>query len=185
MNKVFEAYVKALLEAYFNVEIKTQKPIGNLFPKLDKGKVQQRADYFWKLQDNEYWIGDAKYKHLSKNQKNSLLFIQIPEEENDSFLPAGKILNPGDIRQLTVYAEIYRKNEQTFTSPNILLLYPFVGEGDFKSDTTDAWNGSKFTLCPVKMRRSDNLKDALPSNMIRSTKDERIYRDALEGRVAP
>ncbi len=167
MNKVFEDYVKALLEAYFKVGIETQKHVGWLFPELDKGKVQQRADYLWCSKDDVFWVGDAKYKHLSKNQKNPLMFKQIPEEENDSSSPAGKILNPSDIRQLTVYAELIQKKIMAVNSPNILLLYPFVGDGDLNSDTTVSWNGSTFTLCPVSMHRYANLKDALPSNMIR------------------
>ena len=38
MNKVFEEYVKAILEAYFNVGIDTQKHVGWLFPELNRGK---------------------------------------------------------------------------------------------------------------------------------------------------
>lgn len=165
MNKVFEEYVKAILEAYFNVGIETQKHVGWLFPELYRGKVQQRADYCWRSKDHISWVGDAKYKHLTKNKASSLTFTQIPEEENDSSKPAGKILNPSDIRQLTVYAELDRKKRNAEKPPNILLLYPFVGGGEAQIDTATAWNKSSFTLCPVKMNKQSKLEDALPSNM--------------------
>jgi 5-methylcytosine-specific restriction enzyme subunit McrC len=165
MNKVFEEYVKALLEAYFNVDIEYQKRVGWLFPCVSKGKIKQQADYLWCTKDGTLWVGDAKYKHLAKNQIDSLMFTQILEEDNDSSTPAGKILSPNDIRQLTVYAELIRKKNGVGGAPNILLLYPFVGDGDFKSDTTRAWNDSEFALCPVSMHKRDRLECALPANI--------------------
>lgn len=166
MNKVFEEYVKTILEARFNVSIEAQKHVGWLFPELDKGKILQRADYCWHSKDGAFWVGDAKYKHIAKNQTSSLMFTQIPGEENDSSTPAGKMLNPGDIRQLTVYAELIRKKSGAENPPNILLLYPFVGDGEAKTDTTTAWNKSMFTLCPVSMRKQPKLKCALPANVV-------------------
>jgi len=38
------------------------------------------------------------------------MFAKISEKDNGSFAPAGKILQPNDIRQLTVYAELIWKN---------------------------------------------------------------------------
>lgn len=164
MNKVFEEYVKTILEAYFNVGIEAQKHVGWLFPELAKGKVQQRADYFWRSKDGVFWVGDAKYKHIANGQADSLMFTQILEE--DSAMLAGMVLNPSDIRQLTVYSELVRKKNGAENPPNILLLYPFVGDGEAKSDTTMAWNTSKFTLCPVSMHKQSQLEYALPANVV-------------------
>jgi hypothetical protein len=64
-----------------------------------------------------------------------------------------------------VYAELIRKKEKTGAAPNKLLFYPFVGDVKIESDTTRAWNSSKFTLCPVRMNKQVELKDALPSDV--------------------
>ena len=167
MNKVFEEYVKASLEAYFDIGIDCQERIGYLFTDISNGRIEQKTDYLWH-KEGKPWIGDAKYKHLAKNQKNSLIFAQIKEDNGDSSTPAGKILNPNDVRQLTVYAEIYRKNRQPDEIPNIMLLYPFVGDGVFESDKAKAWNGSDFIVCPVLMEQDKlkgKLENALPFDM--------------------
>ena len=78
------------------------------------------------------------------------------------------MLNPSDIRQLTVYGELVRKKSGAMNPPNILLLYPFVGDGVAKSDTTKAWNNSMFTLCPVSMHKQSKLEYALPANVASS-----------------
>lgn len=166
MNKVFEDYVKAVLEASFNVGIETQKMVGELFPQLPKGRVLQKADYYWCSKDGVFWVGDAKYKHLTKDQSRALFFEQLPDEEgNDYSAPAGSVISPNDIRQLTVYAELVRRNNKEKIVPNILLCYPFIGDGKFASDTRPAWNNSNFTLCPVKMKRQANLKNVLPQDI--------------------
>ncbi len=168
MNKVFEEYVKAILENRFNVGIKCQENVGYLFPDISNGKIEQKADYLWHTKDGKPWIGDAKYKHLAKNQKDSLAFTQITEDNGDSSTSAGRILNPNDVRQLTVYAEIYCKNTQQNKIPNIMLIYPFVGDGKFESDKARAWNGSDFILCPVRMEQDKlegKLINALPDKV--------------------
>jgi 5-methylcytosine-specific restriction endonuclease McrBC regulatory subunit McrC len=165
MNKLFEKYVKTLLEAYFDVCIIAQKQIGFLFPQVEKGKIAQLADYFWLTKDGTIWIGDAKYKHLTESQSSSLSFTQIHEEDPDSIMPAGRILAPSDVRQLTVYAELVRERHPASGHPNILFLYPFVGEHEAKCDATEAWNGSTFILCPVRTSRQNSLKNALPSDL--------------------
>lgn len=168
MNKVFEDYVKSVLEITFNVSIQKQKVVGQLFPQLEKGRVNQQADYFWCTGNTISWIGDAKYKHLTKDQNNPLGFTQLPaEDSNDSSTIAGKVISPNDIRQLTVYAELVRKNNAKADAPNILLCYPYVGDGEIKSDSQKAWNGSKFTLCPVLMKYRPELRDLLPADIIR------------------
>ena len=78
MNKVFENYVTAVLEHRFATRIETQKDLGTLF-KLDKGGIKQYADYFWQSK-NITWIGDAKYKHLTKDSEHPLTFA-TPENE--------------------------------------------------------------------------------------------------------
>lgn len=165
MNKVFQEYVRVLLEVCFDVRIESDQPVGYLFPNLLKGRVEQRPDYFWRTSDGMFWVGDAKYKHLTKEQKSPLMFA-ISEKDNDSSTLAGKILQPNDIRQLTVYAELIWKNNYVAHRPNILLLYPFVEDGELNSSKTKAWNGSTFTLCPVRMRMQPKLEDALPKNII-------------------
>ena len=38
-----------------------------------------------------------------------------------------------DVRQLTVYAELLLQREKLVESPDIMILYPFVGTGLFQS----------------------------------------------------
>jgi hypothetical protein len=46
---------------------------------LPRAGINQYADYFWQI-GLHCWIGDAKYKHLSKGQENALRFAQIAED---------------------------------------------------------------------------------------------------------
>jgi hypothetical protein len=111
------------------------------------------------------WIGDAKYKHLAKDQVRALRFSDFEDEqtetENVESL-AGQVLNPADIRQLTVYAELVRLREKTATPPNLMLLYPFVGPASQSlPDEVTAWNGSTFCLMPVQVKRQKFIGDAI------------------------
>lgn len=75
---------------------------------------------------------------------------------------AGRIVDPGDVRQLTVYGELARKSKRFDTPPHLMLLYPFMGElSECVSDCCSAWNGSKFWLTPVYVRPLDRLAEAI------------------------
>jgi hypothetical protein len=67
----------------------------------------QLADYYW-WDGSTFWIGDAKYKRLAKDQQQALRFRDLETEENDpdSAPLAGQVLSPADVRQLTVYAQL-------------------------------------------------------------------------------
>jgi 5-methylcytosine-specific restriction endonuclease McrBC regulatory subunit McrC len=161
MNEVFESYVHAVLEAYFKTAVSEQEFVGTLLS-IRPGGILQFADYYWQL-DSCRWIGDAKYKHMTKGQQRSLRFIDFgTEEESEAFL-AGHVLSPTDVRQLTVYAELVRRGMRLETPPNLMLLYPFVGTAEqCLSDSVNAWNGSEFWLMPVRVSPMDVLSDAIP-----------------------
>ena len=163
MNDLFESYVHAVLEGYFNTTIETQKHVGQLFH-LDKCGISQVADYYW-CDHSIVWIGDAKYKQLVKSQQGSLRFDDLKDEENgtDDSLPlAGDVLSPNDVRQLTVYAQLVREREGLEKAPDLILLYPFVGSsGECLPDKAMAWNGSTFWLMPVQVKVQDSIGEAI------------------------
>ena len=135
MNKVFEAFVTAALEARFGGAITTQQSIGTLL-KINPGGIQQKPDLRWAGKEN-LWIGDAKYKHLTAGMDASLTFVK------DETAPAGRFLSPDDIRQLTVYAELVRRKKALDSIPHLALFYPFQGsDAQLKADSTTAWNDS-------------------------------------------
>jgi 5-methylcytosine-specific restriction enzyme subunit McrC len=167
MNKLFESYVHAVLEAHFHADVAEQKPVGYLFPQLSKGRIQQNADYFWP-QAAGIWIGDAKYKHLAKRQGSALKFAELPDaedrEDNDTTL-AGHVLSAADVRQLTVYSELASRKEFTGKplKVSLMLLYPFIGtECECVSDRAQAWNGDDFWLVPVRVRQQNDLASLIP-----------------------
>lgn len=154
MNKVFESFAAAALRAQFGVPIETQKRLGTLL-QISPGGIQQNADFYWRTNPEEVWIGDAKYKHLTAGMTGSLTFAK--DETN----PAGRFLSPNDIRQLTVYAELCGGTPK----PNLALLYPYNGSREeFRADSITAWNGSNLWLVPLFVRHCSNLADALPAN---------------------
>jgi hypothetical protein len=162
MNRVFEDYVHAVLESYFNTTVEEQKYIGKLL--AGKGGIFQFADYCWR-DNTTVWIGDAKYKHLAKGQHGALHFSELKDEQNgvDEFTSlAGEVLSPADVRQLTVYAELVRRREKLAKPPALMLLYPFIGPpSECIADSVDAWNGSVFWLMPVQVRDQDIVGNAI------------------------
>ena len=82
-------------------------------------------------------------------------------EEGGKGRAAGRLLSPDDVRQLTVYAELDRRKRGTERPANLLLLYPFVGQGGGEASRTVAWNGSDFWLAPVRLTRTSRLADNL------------------------
>ncbi len=166
MNSLFEAYAGAVLESAFGVPIEQQAYVGTLFRVPEK--VRQYPDYVWASGD-ERWIADAKYKHLAKGQQNSLRFESIIAEEAEDGagdLYAHRVVNTNDIRQLTVYAELLRKREET--PPNIMIVYPFVGNGIFEVAEATAWNTSRFSLIPIRVVRQESLRNALALKQTKS-----------------
>lgn len=175
MNQVFESYVCAVLEAHFKTTIEKQKYVGKLF-RIHTGGIHQLADFYW-LDGSACWIGDAKYKHLARGQSGALCFqdleIELRGPDDDARLLAGQVLDAGDIRQLTVYAELIRLRGQTKAPPNLILLYPFVGEpAQCLSDKAIAWNGSLFWLMPVKVKRCNFVGDAVQFSEARITQQK-------------
>ena len=163
MNQVFEDYVHAVLESHFNMAVEKQEYVGKLF-EASRGGIFQRADYYWRS-GTTCWIGDAKYKHLARYQQRALRFSDLDTDENgleESGVLAGRILNPNDVRQLTVYAELVQRRDELATPPSLMLLYPFVGPlSECIADSVAAWNGSKFWLMPVHVRAQDIVGNAI------------------------
>jgi 5-methylcytosine-specific restriction enzyme subunit McrC len=165
MNAVFEKYVHAVLESHFSTNVEQQKFLGRLF-NLPSGGIHQFADFFWK-KDNGAWIGDAKYKHLARGQNKPLRFEQLDFDRESGELSstseiAGRILDSNDVRQLTVYAELATRLTSTGRTPQLILLYPFVGSMlDCAADRAIAWNGSCFWLMPVLVKKQRKIGDAI------------------------
>ena len=167
MNQLFEDYVHAALSARFQTNVKQQENVGYLFPGLKKGRVQQNADYFWR-QGGGLWIGDAKYKHLTKNQASALKFAGLPDAENSQAgeaTLAGHVLSAADVRQLTVYAELAKgKYQPENHTVSLMLLYPFIGaDSEFIPDRATAWNGADFWLVPVRLKQQHDVANLIPS----------------------
>lgn len=169
MAQVFENYVHAVLEAHYGVGVTEQQFVGRLFPDLRVGGIHQYADYCWRL-DSSFYIGDAKYKHLTSGSDKPLRFRDLSNESAisttiaDKATLAGSVLNAADVRQLTVYAELARR--KTALAPSnkpisLLLLYPFLGEQP-KRDATKSWSGDTFELVPVAIHRRERVADCLP-----------------------
>jgi len=163
MNRVFEKYVHAVLESHFDTDVEEQVPVGDLL-RIRKGAMRQKADYFWQ-QSSKCWIGDAKYKHLSKGHPHALQFNELDDPSNEADDPerlAGHILSPDDIRQLTVYAELVKRRDRLAATPELMLLYPFVGlESECVADKVTTWNGSNFWLMPVLVKAQASVGNAI------------------------
>jgi 5-methylcytosine-specific restriction endonuclease McrBC regulatory subunit McrC len=158
MADVFENYVRGILEARYRAPIETQKFMGRLFPSLSKGGIHQYADFFWSCNEVLY-IGDAKYKHLSANSTRPLRFADVEADET----LAGRVLNAADVRQLTVYAELARRNHSA-NAVRLQLFYPYVGTWppiSLMGATESAWNGDYFDLVPVCPRRCTTMRHCL------------------------
>lgn len=168
MNRLFEDFVHAVLEDFFAVTVAKQKHVGFLL-QTSVGRLSQYADYFWPncAGGEVVWIGDAKYKHLAKGRNNSLSFdldSPVSGEEDVSSL-AGRVLNPADIRQLTVYAELQRRKTTSNIPPKLMLLYPFVGSDSAIASRATAWNNSDVWLVPVRLTRQKSPAGALSQDL--------------------
>jgi 5-methylcytosine-specific restriction endonuclease McrBC regulatory subunit McrC len=163
MNRLFERYVHAVLESHFGVAVQEQAPLADLL-RITPGGIRQFADYFWR-ESSTCWIGDAKYKHLTKGYSHALRFsdLESRSENTDDLAPlAGQILSADDVRQLTVYAELVRLQGQLAKAPELMLLYPFVGPAiECLPHSVTAWNGSRFWLMPVLVKAQTSVGDAI------------------------
>lgn len=163
MNQLFEDFAANVLGAHLGVKIETQKNIGKLF--RNPGQLSQYPDYIWRL-NNKRWIGDAKYKHLAAGSQDALRFSDNDmedEQSNMAALRAARVLNTNDVRQLIVYAELLRLFDAQHEASDVAVLYPFVGDGKFEASNATAFNGSEFWVVPVKVKRSTDPAEALPS----------------------
>ncbi|MDD2239574.1 MAG: hypothetical protein PHI93_02815 [Kiritimatiellae bacterium] len=149
MNQVFESFVGAVLSATFHVPVKEQGNIGYLLT-WPRNSVKQLPDFQWEVGDC-HWIGDAKYKQLDAGGR------QYWGSESDVVRSGSVYLGPADIRQLTVYAELQRRNTGHDIPPRLAVLYPVVGEGRTAITTRTAWNGSTLVIVPVRVDREGPL----------------------------
>jgi len=112
--------------AHFRTAIIQQENVGYLFPHLPKGRIQQNADYLWQ-HDGGLWIGDAKYKHLTKDQASALKFAELPDSEDaqpGETTLAGHVLSATDVRQLTVYSELAKGKYSRKTTKSVDAALP-------------------------------------------------------------
>ena len=79
------------------------------------------------------------------------------DDESDVVRSGPVYLGPADIRQLTVYAELQRRNEGLDTPPSLAVFYPVVGEGRTSITRKTAWNGSTLDIVPVRVDREGPL----------------------------
>ena len=166
MNELFESFVRVVLEAQFGVEVQAQRFMGRLLPDLKVGGIYQYADFYFRDHNVKTWIGDAKYKHLSHSHaEDTATFDVINATATDN---TRAYLSPDDVRQITVYAELdvqsshYMSTGKEVGRANLMLLYPFVGEGRFETAEAKAWNGSQFYLVPVRIAQTANIAGAIP-----------------------
>lgn len=151
MHQLFEDYTHAILQTCFRVAVEKQVVVGYLFKRFPGG-LQQRVDFRWIGEGGLVWLGDAKYKHLSRRGKGIITPCLLDEP---------------DIRQLTVYAELQKNRTGSGKPPSIMVLFPFVGESsEFTAANEIAWNDSDFWLVPVKVRQCDSLVDCMPMEAI-------------------
>lgn len=163
MNQLFEDYSARIAEEHFGVLVQTQQFIGKLFE--NPRRLSQYPDFLWNA-DGKRWIGDAKYKHLAKGHKDSLVFADLDPDvpgDNTTNTRADRVLNTSDVRQLIVYAELLRLREGLRSPPAIAILYPFIGTGKFSTSRATAFNGSEFWMIPVWVKRMPSPSNGIPN----------------------
>jgi 5-methylcytosine-specific restriction enzyme subunit McrC len=156
MNRVFEAFAGAVLEAAFQCPIAGQVEIGHLLTG-PRRSVRQIPDFVWK-DGLQSWIGDAKYKRL-----DAVLPFDA-EDGDESASPSPARLSPEDIRQLTVYAEIQRRDQGLSAPSSLMVLFPVVGGNSTQVTRRTAWNGSELHLVPLRVDKEDHLARCLSMN---------------------
>jgi len=76
---------------------------------------------------------------------------------------ADRVLSPSDIRQLTVYAEILKRQRNLAFPPALAIVYPFVGEGEMKVSRAVTWNGSDLWLVPLRVDSKGAMSEVMPN----------------------
>lgn len=171
MNQVFEAYVAEVLHVVFEASVVTQANIGHLLT-APRNRIGQVPDYVWAV-DGHRWVGDAKYKRLAAiNAETSDLEASLTEETELPSAVAAQRLQPSDVRQVTVYAEILRHHGAS--PPTVAIFCPFVGEGPIPLAEGVAWNGSRFLLVPVRVDRPIELCDSVPREVLGERRGRRV-----------
>jgi hypothetical protein len=178
MNAVFEQFLKAALEAAFHTRIETQHFLGTLL-QLPVGGILQRTDFTWRSCGRD-WVADAKYKHLAAGHADSLTFSDIADERLEARPFAARVISPDDVRQLTVYGEL-RKKQSTGTPVSLAIIYPFVGNGLFEAANATTWSGVDLHLVPVRVTEptSRNLADVFPVKFVQAVSEHQSPSDLL------
>ncbi|MDO9542319.1 MAG: hypothetical protein Q7J98_08355 [Kiritimatiellia bacterium] len=166
MNLVFEMYALKVLETVVAVSVQYHDNIGYLIRK-PRQRIRQIPDFWWNTSD-ACWIADAKYKFLFQGNVSPV----SADEDADDWPVEGNgrwYLHPNDLRQITVYAEILKRRLWGTAPVNLLVVYPYAGQGAFEIDdsVSELWNGSPLYLMPVKMTRclGNDLRLAAPEKL--------------------
>ncbi len=170
MNILFEKYALQVLEQAIGIPIKSQETVGSLIRK-PAAAIRQLPDFCW-IAPAAHWVADAKYKFLRQEAR-----AVEPEDEENAVTGEGRwYLSPADLRQLTVYAEMYRRRHSVGGPVCLVVVYPYAGQGEFSvyQRAQELWNGSPLYLLPVKLTRcADNdlrlaVPPALPASMLKA-----------------
>lgn len=157
MNQLFEKFAASALASSFGVPIDEQNLIGHLF-RAPRRAIQQKPDYLWRCRGIR-WVGDAKYKHLESRTVLSSLEVDADDDAAEAGLRMERVLNPADVRQLTVYGEILRMRENLEEPPRLAILYPYVGDGEFFARSCECWSGATLWLLPVRVDRRVPMRE--------------------------
>lgn len=155
MNRVFESFAGAVLEQSFDCPVTSQSEVGHLL--LNPRRIKQIPDFIW-CERGFNWIGDAKYKRLDV----AGYLESNGEDDEESSSPAR--IGSADLRQLTVYAEIHRTKTGQQIPPRLMVLFPVVGEQNFKTTRLAAWNGSELSLVPIRLDEQMKLEKCIPED---------------------
>lgn len=152
MNALFESFCARAIEDRLGTRILEQELVGHLFdsPKATK----QLADFVW--QQNENWcVGDAKWKLLGNAPPT------FGDEEEELSQQKLKSLSPADVRQLTVYSELLKKQKQLDEAPDMWVFYPTLDQSKTVLSAHQTWNGARLRRVEVRVCDWNAPRDAL------------------------
>lgn len=72
------------------------------------------------------------------------------------------MLNTNDVRQFIVYGEWHRRRLGLTDPPDVAIFYAFVGAGTFAASKAVAFNGSRFWMVPVRVKRMARPSGGIP-----------------------
>ncbi|PQV62468.1 5-methylcytosine-specific restriction endonuclease McrBC, regulatory subunit McrC [Abditibacterium utsteinense] len=150
MNALFESFCAAALRESGVQNLETQFEIGTLF--RAPNRIRQLPDFLWR--EGENWqLGDAKWKLLGQNAPDFA-------EENEE-IKAGKAkISPDDARQMSVYSEIWKRENGLVSAPPVTIFYPLL-EGNRAVIRRTMWNGAELRLRPVRVKDFGDLDTVL------------------------